>query len=58
MSQPSSQPSSQDCFTVDIELAKLQELVKGVSWRVLDIQKSAENILALLTTIMISIQTE
>ena len=44
MSQPSSQPSSQDCFTADIELAKLQELVEGVSWRVLDIQKSAENI--------------
>ena len=44
MSQESSQPSSQDCFTADIELAKLQELVKGVSWRVLDIQKSAENI--------------
>ena len=44
MSQESSQPSSQDCFTVDIELAKLQELVEGVSWRVLDIQKSAENI--------------
>ena len=44
MSQESSQPSSQDCFTADIELAKLQELVKGVSWRILDIQKSAENI--------------
>ena len=44
MSQESSQPSSQDCFTADIELAKLQELVEGVSWRVLDIQKSAENI--------------
>ena len=44
MSQESSQPSSQDCFTVDIELANLQELVKGVSWRVLDIQKSTENI--------------
>ena len=44
MSQESSQPSSQDCFTADIELANLQELVEGVSWRVLDIQKSAENI--------------
>ena len=44
MSQSSSQASSQDCFTVDIELAKLEELVEGVSWRVLDIQKSAENI--------------
>ena len=44
MSQSSSQPSSQDSFTADIELAKLEELVKGVSWRVLDIQKSAENI--------------
>ena len=39
-----SQPSFQDCFTADIELAKLQELVEGVSWRVLNIQKSAENI--------------
>ena len=44
MSQQSSQPSSQDCFTADIELAKLQELVEGMSWKVLDIQKSAENI--------------
>ena len=43
MSQESSQPSSQDCFTADIELANLQELVQGMS-RVLDIQKSAENI--------------
>ena len=39
-----SQPSSQDCFSSDIELEKLEELVEGVSWRVLDIQKSAENI--------------
>ena len=39
-----SQPSSQDCFSLDIELAKLEELVEGLSWRVLDIQKSAENI--------------
>ena len=44
MSQSSSQASSQDCFTADIQLAKLEELVEGVSWRVLDIQKSAENI--------------
>ena len=44
MSQESSQPSSQDCFTADFELANLQELVEGVSWRVLDTQKSAENI--------------
>ena len=44
MSQESSQPSSQDFFTADIELVNLQELVEGVSWRVLDIQKSAENI--------------
>ena len=41
MSQPT---SSQDCFSLDLELAKLEELVEGVSWRVLDIQKSAENI--------------
>ena len=44
MSQSSSQPSSQDRFTADIELANLEELVEGVSRRVLDIQKSAENI--------------
>ena len=35
---------SQPSFTADIELAKLQELVEGVSWKVLDIQKSVENI--------------
>ena len=41
MSQPT---SSQDCLSSDLELAKFGELVEGVAWRVLDIQKSAENI--------------
>ena len=41
MSQPT---SSQDGFSSDLQLAKFEELVEGVSWRVLDIQKSAENI--------------
>ena len=41
MSEPT---SSQDCLSSDLELAKFGELVEGVSWQVLDIQKSAENI--------------
>ena len=41
MSQPT---SSQDCLSLDLELAKFGELVEGVAWHILDIQKSAENI--------------
>ena len=41
MSQPT---SSQDCLSLDLELAKFGELVEEVAWRILDIQKSAENI--------------
>ena len=37
-------PSSQDSLTSDLELATFEQLVKGVSWRILDLQKSANNI--------------
>ena len=41
MSQPH---SSQDCLESDLELASFQDLVEGVSWRILDVQKSSDNI--------------
>ena len=45
MSQSQSQlPSSQDSLTSELELATFEQLVKGVSWRILDLQKSADNI--------------
>ena len=37
-------PSSQDSFTSELELATFEQLVEGVSWRILDLQKSADNI--------------
>ena len=36
--------SSQDSFTSELELATFEQLVEGVSWRILDLQKSANNI--------------
>ena len=45
MSQSQSQlPSSQDSLTSELELATFEQLVEGVSWRILDLQKSADNI--------------
>ena len=41
MSQPC---SMQDCFESDLELASFQDLVEGVSWRILDVQKSSDSI--------------
>ena len=40
MSQPH---SLQDCLESDLELASFQDLVEGVSWRLLDLQKSADS---------------
>ena len=37
-------PSSQDSFTSELELATFEQLVEEVSWRILDLQKSADNI--------------
>ena len=37
-------PSSQDSLTSELELATFEQLVEGVSWRILDLQKSANNI--------------
>ena len=37
-------PSSQDSFTSELELATFEQLVEGVSWRILDLQKLANNI--------------
>ena len=37
-------PSSQDSLTSELELATFEQLVEGVSWRILDLQKSADNI--------------
>ena len=37
-------PSSQDSFTSELELATFEQLVEGVSWHILDLQKSANNI--------------
>ena len=37
-------PSSQDSFTSELELATFEQLVEGVSWHILDLQKSADNI--------------
>ena len=37
-------PSSQDSFTSELELATFEQLVEGVSWRILDLQRSADNI--------------
>ena len=37
-------PSSQDSFTSELELATFEQLVKGVSWHILNLQKSANNI--------------
>ena len=37
-------PSSQDSFTSELELVTFEQLVEGVSWCILDLQKSADNI--------------
>ena len=37
-------PSSQDSFTSELEIATFEQLVKGVSWCILDLQKLADNI--------------
>ena len=37
-------PSSQDSLTSELELATFEQLVEGVSWHILDLQKSANNI--------------
>ena len=37
-------PSSQESLTSELDLATFEQLVKGVSWRILDLQKLADNI--------------
>ena len=37
-------PSSHNNFTSELELATFEQLVEGVSWHILDLQKSADNI--------------
>ena len=37
-------PSSQDSLTSELGLATFEQLVEGVSWHILDLQKSADNI--------------
>ena len=37
-------PSSQGSLTSELELATFEQLVEGVSWHILDLQKSADNI--------------
>ena len=41
MSQPQ---TSQDSLASDLELASFEDLVESVSWRILDLQKSADSI--------------
>ena len=43
MSQ-SQERRSQDSLTSDLELATFEQLVEGVSWRILDLQKLADSI--------------
>ena len=37
-------PSSQDSLTSELELDTFEQLFKGVSWRILNLQKLANNI--------------
>ena len=37
-------PSSQDSLTSKLELATFEQLVEGVLWHILDLQKSADDI--------------
>ena len=37
-------PSSKDSLTSELELVTFEQLVKGVLWHILDLQKSADNI--------------